>query len=213
MLRVLPDLIEEDHVLVIQWDGMPILPDRWDDRFLDFDYIGAPWYGVPDEVAVGNGGFSLRSKRFLHMVRDAGIGINLDDATSQPEDLVICHEHRALLQQLGANFAPIDVARRFSFESGIPTRDVFGFHSTYNFPFFLSEDELLGFADQILVRQTNVKIVALYLENTLRCQMLDLFRLSLEGVVARPLLATTLIDEIRTQSQKYPFLLAKLIAS
>ena len=34
VLQVLPQLVEEDHFLIIQWDGMPIDPQRWEEGFL-----------------------------------------------------------------------------------------------------------------------------------------------------------------------------------
>src|SRR5690349_6482270 len=52
-----------EHCLLIQWDGYVINPEAWSDEFLQYDYIGAPW----DTNIVGNGGFSLRSKRFCEL--------------------------------------------------------------------------------------------------------------------------------------------------
>ena len=39
----LKEYINSEHVLVIQDDGHIVNPDIWDDNFLDYDYIGAPW--------------------------------------------------------------------------------------------------------------------------------------------------------------------------
>ena len=58
--------IDTDYCIGVQWDSSIINADLWEDGFLKFDYIGAPWPNVPQYVnRVGNGGFSLRSKRFL----------------------------------------------------------------------------------------------------------------------------------------------------
>jgi hypothetical protein len=56
----LGEYFSTSHCLLIQEDGYVLDYQAWSDEFLEYDYIGAPWY---DNV-VGNGGFSLRSKRF-----------------------------------------------------------------------------------------------------------------------------------------------------
>ena len=35
--------IETSHCLLIQSDGFVIFPHQWDDTWLEYDYIGAPW--------------------------------------------------------------------------------------------------------------------------------------------------------------------------
>jgi len=186
VLRVLPEVVQEDHFLLIQWDGMPVSPAQWDNAFLRYDYIGAPWEGQPPEYAVGNGGFSLRSRRLLDAIRAADISVGFSDKTHQAEDMLICRTHRAQLEQMGIAFAPPDVARRFSFETGVLNKAVFGFHSTQNFPLFFSEDELLGFFHDIVSRQSSLKILLNYLENLLRLNMRDLLRLTIAAIHATP---------------------------
>jgi len=59
--------------LLVQPDGFVINPDKWDNQFFEYDYIGAPWEQVPHSYLdpwgkphrVGNGGFSFRSKKLL----------------------------------------------------------------------------------------------------------------------------------------------------
>ena len=78
MIESLNGYIQTDYCLVVQADGFILDPARWNDRFLDYDYIGAPWAEVVavgdsetslllnlDKNRVGNGGFSLRSKKPL----------------------------------------------------------------------------------------------------------------------------------------------------
>ncbi len=69
--------VDTEHVLIVQYDGFILNPRLWRDEFLDYDYIGAPWF-VADWLVqdftfpkrllgtriVGNGGFSLRSKKY-----------------------------------------------------------------------------------------------------------------------------------------------------
>jgi hypothetical protein len=185
-LRLLPEVVQEDHFLLIQWDGMPVSPPNWDKTFLQFDYIGAPWDGQPPQFAVGNGGFSLRSRRLLEAIRSLGIAVEHSDRSHQAEDILICRTHRARLEDMGIKFAPPELARKFSFETGMPTKAVFGFHSTDNFPIFLSEDELLGFSSEIVSRQSTLKILLNYLENMLRMNMHDLLRLTITAIHASP---------------------------
>ena len=125
----LVDLVHTSHVMIVQWDGYPVRPQNWTEEFLEFDYIGAPWPQFPASVGVGNGGFSLRSKRLLLACMDA------DFVISHPEDLSICQRNRGLLERgHGIRFAPIDLARRFSHErSGDPAL-AFGFHGVFNMP-------------------------------------------------------------------------------
>ena len=66
---------ETSHCLIVQSDSFVVNSDLWKDEFLKYDYIGAPW---PDELVVnqnlvlnvkknpvGNGGFSLRSRKLV----------------------------------------------------------------------------------------------------------------------------------------------------
>ena len=198
VLRRLPDIVRESHCLVIQWDGMPVDPARWDDAFLEFDYVGAPWVGLPDSVAVGNGGFSLRSRRLLDAIGTAGIRADPLGRADQAEDVLIGQVHRVALEAAGVRFAPVQTAGRFSYESGRPPAAVFGFHSSYNFPWFLPERELVPLADHIVARQSNMRILLLYLHNLLRSNMQELFRLTVAAVQARPSLAPGIEREVAT---------------
>ena len=63
------------HCLVVQPDSFVVDSDLWKDEFLQFDYIGAPWSEKlqvnPSLIlnmkknCVGNGGFSLRSRKLV----------------------------------------------------------------------------------------------------------------------------------------------------
>lgn len=137
MLRGLAQHVHTSHLLVAQWDGFVRDAARWDASFLDYDYIGAPWRDVPPERAVGNGGFSLRSRRLLNALLDSDVKI------THPEDESICLVNRELLERRrGVRIAPLDVARRFSYERVEPTAPTFGFHGLFNFPRELSTTEV-----------------------------------------------------------------------
>lgn len=114
--------VKTEFVLIIQADGFILNPTAWDNRFLDYDYIGAPW---PNGM-VGNGGFSLRSRRLMERV---------SKITYYPrnEDAFICQDYYDLLTSEGYTFAPEELANTFSFEGnykrGRKWNGEFGFHS------------------------------------------------------------------------------------
>lgn len=115
------------HLLVIQWDGYVINGKAWQEAFLEYDYIGAPWGFHTDQHRVGNGGFSLRSRRLFDALQDRDI-VELD-----PEDDAIGRRYRPLLEgRHGIRFPSEDLARAFSFESMMPNGPPFGFHGLFN---------------------------------------------------------------------------------
>lgn len=126
MLRQLAEHIATGHALCVQWDGFVLDGSRWDRRFLDYDYIGAPWPHFRDGHNVGNGGFSLRSRRLL----EACARLPFDGTAS--EDIVISRLCRPHLEELGMRFAPEDVAREFAYERTTATGREFGFHGAFN---------------------------------------------------------------------------------
>jgi hypothetical protein len=139
VLRELPAHIRSSHVLVTQWDGFVADPAAWTDEFLVHDYVGAAWPDAPAGRSVGNGGFSLRSRRLLAAGRDPRL------TRLHPEDEALCVTYREQLEKVhGVSFAPPALARRFAFENEAPNGPVFGFHGPYNLPRFVSESELLS---------------------------------------------------------------------
>jgi hypothetical protein len=130
------------HVLLVQWDGYVANPGAWDHAFLDYDYIGAPWSWYDDEMRVGNGGFSLRSRRLLEALQDGRITVG---AT---EDETICRRYRPLLERdYGIRFADEATAERFAFEGAYPIDwRTFGFHGLFNFCMVMPQGELAALA-------------------------------------------------------------------
>jgi len=134
--------INTDYCLIIQHDGWVSSPEKWEDSWMTYDYIGAPWRvnllpgrdicPVTGEVIrVGNGGFSLRSKKILKIPSDNNLPL-LSVYNSYNEDLNFCFLHRKKFLDLGIKYAPIDVAARFSHEADTPEIHgitPFGFHS------------------------------------------------------------------------------------
>jgi hypothetical protein len=127
MQHRLTDHIETSHALVVQWDGYVLDGRCWRDGFLEYDYIGAPWPQFDDGHAVGNGGFSLRSKRLLDATR------LLPQSPAEAEDTLICRTHRALLEtRHGIRFASTDTALEFAYERTPKRGGEFGFHGVFN---------------------------------------------------------------------------------
>ena len=137
MLKSLHSYVQTDFVQVIQWDGYVCRGEAWTDEFLDYDFIGARWWFRPEGTNVGNGGFSLRSRKLLNALQDPEIEAH------DPEDNTICLEYRELLERRhGIRFAPGPVADRYAFEGEAPTGRELGFHRIFNLPFFHGEAEL-----------------------------------------------------------------------
>jgi hypothetical protein len=130
MLRRLLGWVDTRHVLVVQWDGFVIDASRWESSFLDFDYLGAPWRKALHGHAVGNGGFSLRSRRLLQALQDPAVA----DRLHHPEDICIGQTLRPWLESHDIVFGSTCVARRFAFEHEEPATGCFGFHGMINLP-------------------------------------------------------------------------------
>jgi hypothetical protein len=140
MVKQLGPYFSAGHALIVQWDGFITDASRWDPLFLDYDYIGAPWFDQP--MSVGNGGFSLRSRRLVDALQQ------LDTPEVHPEDHVICGRYRPELERrFGVCFAPVDIASRFSWEAVEPAEPTFGLHGFFNFHRAMSEAELVAYLD------------------------------------------------------------------
>jgi hypothetical protein len=134
--------INTDYVLIIQDDGFVTDASKWDDEFLKYDYIGAPFRLPPSNdtisyrnpfgevMRVGNGGFSLRSKKLLSLPS------NLDLEWKEyfgyyNEDGFFAVHNRHILEENGCIFPPIEIAAKFSIEHKVPESvdgKTFGFH-------------------------------------------------------------------------------------
>ena len=128
LLTKLVDYVESSHCLVAQWDGHVIDAQRWRPEFLDYDYIGASWPQFDDAHDVGNGGFSLRSRRLMEACRAP------DFRPGHPEDVAICRANREWLQARGMRFAPAELADLFAAERAGDLATSFGYHGVFNMP-------------------------------------------------------------------------------
>jgi hypothetical protein len=174
MIEELHQYVDTQFCLVIQADGFVINPQLWDTKFFEYDYIGAPWPSTVrhkslidgrltgdfsfDKNNVGNGGFSLRSKKLLKLCSE----IKFDELTFgvKSEDVIICHYLYDEMRKSGIKFAPQDVASKFSTEILIEeiSRDLsesFGFHGKH----WLSNDYLAQLANRSQFRNEFLELL------------------------------------------------------
>lgn len=133
------------HCLHMEWDAGILNTAAWDNNWLEYDFIGAPWTyphtfpGFPPctrERCVGNFGFSLISKRMA--VALSKLSAPNDRELAQFSDVYVCMKLRPMLETVGIRFAPEEVALKFSCECKTYVRQ-FGWHGQYtahdnNFP-------------------------------------------------------------------------------
>jgi hypothetical protein len=150
IIEELHKYVDTQFCLVIQADGFVINPQLWNKKFFEYDYIGAPWPNVVFRISlvdgrlngnfsfennfVGNGGFSLRSKKLLELCSE----IKFDELTFEvkSEDVIICHFFYEKMTRAGIKFAPPDLASSFSIELAVDylNNDItkcFGFHGKH----------------------------------------------------------------------------------
>lgn len=136
--------IDTDFALIIQDDGYVINPHLWNNIFLKYDYIGAPWPYPSDDfsfrdpfgnvIRVGNGGFSLRSKKLLAMPSYLNMEWKSYFGYFNEDGFVAVH-NRHLFEENSCKYAPIEVAKYFSHESDIEENKgitPFGFHGKWS---------------------------------------------------------------------------------
>ena|SRR3990167_4473157 len=129
--------VDTKFCMLIHPDGYVINPDMWTNRWLKYDYIGAPWplpkdnYSYRDESGeiqrVGNS-VSLRSKKLLDLIAQREWQSYFGNTN---EDGFICCHNRKWLESKGCKFAPLEIAKYFSKEHEIPeNKDIktFCFH-------------------------------------------------------------------------------------
>lgn len=155
MMHSLYAFIETDFCLVVQDDGWVLNGKNFKPEYYDYDFIGSPshcavllntkseitnvylnfnWskpevFADPNLIVVQNGGFSLRSKRFLEACNKHGlthygvdsIPIKADDIEKPwhaiwNEDVHLTALFKNRLESEGYKIAPLEVAKTFSVE-------------------------------------------------------------------------------------------------
>jgi hypothetical protein len=161
-LHLMPQVVATDFNLIVQFDGFAVNPQAWDPLFWDYDYIGAPfcglWGGGPywRSSIVGNGGFSLRSRKLYEALLDlrpkwriedwlpyddrlSDFGYYVVNAKGEKcleEDVLMSLWARKILEtRYGIRFCPPELAGKFSLFQAHPLTQFwlgrsFGFHGT-----------------------------------------------------------------------------------
>lgn len=158
MLYELGDYIHTDYAMIVHYDGFVVHPEMWQDAFLEYDYIGAPWPDPKDDFTyrdingnlqrVGNS-VGIRSKRIIDFPKKEGIPFEADHGYFH-EDGFLCVKNRHLVEAAGMKIAPIEVAKYYSHETMIPEIEgitPFAFHkwagTNADYPKFKGKPELL----------------------------------------------------------------------
>ena len=139
-LKALKGNLDTDYALFVQYDGFPVNADMWTDEYLNYDYIGAPWPWMPVGQNVGNGGFSLRSKRLIELT-DTLEPVYDQHPSQWLEDGMIGIHHRPWLESQGIKFASGRLSHCFSHEHPFGYHKSFGFHDKANAKYFLTPEE------------------------------------------------------------------------
>jgi hypothetical protein len=124
------DYFSTSHMLRCTWDGFVMNPHLWDDRWLNYDMIGAPWPKICGfNNQVGNTGFTLQSRYFLETAKKH----KSKYIYSTPGDVWLCQIMFETFKAEGIKYASVSEAAKFSWESYIETGEAgpdksFGFH-------------------------------------------------------------------------------------
>lgn len=136
-----PQHVYTSHSLGIQWDSWVVRPDLWKPEFLDYDYIGAPWW-YTDGLNVGNGGFCIRSTALLRYIYKNRARF---PCITDLDDDLYSRKYRIYLEALGFRWAPEIIAKDFAFECVRYPADheTFGFHAAFNFDYGCGDEARL----------------------------------------------------------------------
>jgi len=148
-LHLIPHVVTADYSLIVHGDGFAVNSDAWTNEFFEYDYIGARW----KDGYIGNGGFSLRSRKLYDALLDIKPPVKAKDYPKPilqdsrnfvidntgeyviPEDNIICKIYKDLLEtKYGIKFAPPEIADRFSIEHCMDSPWLgksFGFHGKH----------------------------------------------------------------------------------
>ena len=155
MMYQLHAYIETEYALIVQHDGWALNAENWRDEWFEYDFIGGlthagltednefmrnyTYVGKPNVKIVQNGGFSLRSKRFMQAMTYYGITCQrFGMQMLNNEDIQLCCFLRPYLEAVGMRFAPEHESKLFSFEhlspivhADVPFERIFGHHSRF----------------------------------------------------------------------------------
>lgn len=130
--------VNTDFALMYEWDAGIHDPSKWLPEFFAYDYIGAPWITARGIDEVGNGGFTLMSKKLGHFI--------CDNVEQYPvyTDMDVCRGTcRRAYDAAGFKWPDAKLASFFSWELGPRNPEHFGFHGAFNWPDLLPKVEVV----------------------------------------------------------------------
>jgi hypothetical protein len=179
LLHGMLEHVETEFVIFQQWDAMVHDGSKWQDEFLKYDYIGAtwPWRESND---VGNGGFSLRSRRLLEELQAPHMKMDLSSEHGVQEDNYISIVWRPELESKGIKYAPSSVANQFSMELNPAGANAMAHHGYWNVLQYMPKDTVDFFVTNRPpglfkdIHRAHHSIMAL--ANTNRVDLIDLIK-------------------------------------
>ncbi len=132
----IPEIVQTEFFLLVHYDAWILDGSLWEQQFLDYDYMGAPWWY--DDLNVGHG--TLRSIRLMRFLAENRNRLPIE----HPEDNVLSRRYRPALEEEGFRWPTEQVASRFMLECTRPSLDSkhFMFHDVFNFPAVLTGERL-----------------------------------------------------------------------
>jgi len=124
----LGDYIDTDYALLVHPDGGVAEADMWNDKWLEYDFIGSPFPLPSDDYSykdingvvqrVGNS-VSLRSKKLMRLPKKIGMEWRGWYGHFN-EDGYISVNMRHVFEDYGCKFAPFEEALKFGRETPLP---------------------------------------------------------------------------------------------
>lgn len=131
---------DTSHCLTVQDHAYIINPEMWDSYWLNYDYLGCTWDIVPNtyianngkRVRVGNGGFSLRSKRMCEIPSKMGWRLREERGFKNEDGQINCYYRKEFLE-LGIRYGGLEDSVKFGYEKPMKENNwgyqkFFGFH-------------------------------------------------------------------------------------
>jgi hypothetical protein len=157
LFKDLSKYVESPHFMVVQYDGMPIDKTYWNPDYLNYDYIGALWPWHPEGSNVGNGGFSIRSKKLATLCKDPLMSVT-PNGRYYGEDDLICRYYGNALKTKGIKFAPSSLAKMFSQEIPGMRCPTYGFHGGLSMPYYLDDSHMDFYIDNLTEGMINNRL-------------------------------------------------------
>ena len=127
------------HCLTVQDHAYILHSELFDPSWLQYDYCGSPWPIIEnayltdkgERIRVGNGGFSLRSRKLLLAPRS--LDLHLEQRQNfWNEDGNICVYQVDRLSKYGIKYMPLEESCKFAYENNVPEnlniKKFFGYH-------------------------------------------------------------------------------------